>query len=212
MTMRTLYTISIICVILMQSSLGFMVPQGTMAPLVRVWKTERHALEQERVSNWELDTKPFTTTKSGLKYVDMVVGDGDSPSDGDFIAVHYIGWYDKFVSDDGDDSKKTSAGVNFDNSLARDPEPLKFQYGKAPIIKGWTEALETMKAGGKRELIVPPSLGYGDKEVKSSGQPSIPANSHLRFIIDLVEVDNSILTKIRTMIPKPSTFLDKPLF
>lgn len=211
MTMRALYSISILCTMLLQSSLGFTAyDQRITTPMVRSWKTERYATEEERVSNWELDTKPFTTTDTGLRFMDITVGDGDSPSDGDLISVHYAGWYDRFVGDDG--TTGTPQGVNFDDSRARGPEPLKFQFGKVPIVEGWSEALRTMKAGGKRELVMPPSLGYGDKDVSSPGQPAIPANSHLRFIIELLEVDNSILTKVRMMIPKPSTLLDKPLF
>lgn len=84
-----LYTILILCSVLLPSSLGFIVSPGMTKSFVR--KTERYALEQERVSNWELDTKPFERTEAGLRFLDIVVGSGDSPSDGDIIAVHYAG-------------------------------------------------------------------------------------------------------------------------
>lgn len=210
--MQKLYTTSILFVFSIQTSFGFTVHQGVVTPSLRIQRMELHATDEERVSNWGLNTQPFTTSDSGLRYLDINVGDGDSPNEGDLIAVHYSGWYDDFANNDENNSKIANVGVLFDDSRGRGPEPTKWRYGKVPVIPGWEEALKTMKLGGKREIIVPPSLGYGDKDVQSPGQPSIPANSHLRFIIELVEVDNSILTKIRMMIPKPSTLLDKPLF
>lgn len=160
-----------------------------------------------RQEKWEGELS-YTTSPSNLKYVDLVVGDGDAVNEGDLISVHYAGWYDKF-----DDVGSTDTGVAFDDSRARNAEkPLQIIYGKSPILKGWNEALRTMKVGGKRSLIIPPELGYGDIEVKAPGMPSIPASSYLRFEIELIEVDNSVLTKLRMLIPKPSKLFDKSFF
>merc|ERR1711924_123004 len=74
---------------------------------------------------------------------------------------------------------------------------MGFELGIAPIIKGWSLGLETMKQGGKRSLIIPPTLGYGDVEVSSAGRPSIPPNSELRFELELVTVNNDIIRKMR---------------
>uniref|UniRef100_A0A7S1FQI5 peptidylprolyl isomerase n=1 Tax=Corethron hystrix TaxID=216773 RepID=A0A7S1FQI5_9STRA len=167
---------------------------------------DRSALDRE--SKWEVN-KDFVESPSGLKTLDIVVGTGDSPEKGDLISVHYAGWYDKFDAEDG--SSKVD-GVSFDDSRARDPEPLKILYGEAPILEGWNEGIASMKAGGKREFIIPPHLGYGSKEVSAPGRPSIPANSYLRFVIELMEVDNSALTKFRLKVPKLSQMFDKPWF
>mmetsp|Transcript_10871 Transcript_10871/g.16033 ORF Transcript_10871/g.16033 Transcript_10871/m.16033 type:complete len:223 (+) Transcript_10871:36-704(+) len=161
---------------------------------------------ERRKKYWEKDIV-FETSGSGLMTNDIVVGDGDSPAEGDLISVHYAGWYDSFK----EEGYETS-GKKFDNSRDRGDEPLQLIYGKAQIIEGWNEGLKSMKVGGKREFIIPPNLGYGDKEVKAPGMPSIPANSYLRFEIELVEVDNSMLTKFRLAIPAPSSLFEKSFF
>jgi peptidylprolyl isomerase len=106
------------------------------------------------------------TTPSGLKYQDLVEGKGDSPKDGDEVAVNYTGWLlslKKFDSSDG--------------------HPFTFHVGKGEVIKGWDEGLLTMKVGGKRKLVIPPDLAYGDR---SNGM--IPANATLMFEVELLEI------------------------
>jgi len=122
-------------------------------------------------------------------YKDDVVGTGPSPTVGDELEVHYAGWYY---------APGSTEGVKFDDSRDRDANKgLMFELGIAPIIKGWSLGLETMKQGGKRSLIIPPTLGYGDVEVSSAGRPSIPPNSELRFELELVTVNNDIIRKMR---------------
>jgi len=162
--------------------------------------------EGDREKNWE-QGRSFKTYQSGLKTLDLAVGEGDSPCDGDLISVHYAGWHDSF-----EEAASETTGVIFDNSRNRGSDPLKILFGKAQIIEGWNEGLKTMKVGGKREFIIPPELGYGDKEVKAPGQPGIPANAYLRFVIELVEVDNSLLTKFRLALPKPSGIFENSWF
>jgi len=131
----------------------------------------------------------FIQDEKGLLYKDTLIGTGDSPSHGDELEVHYKGWYY---------SPNATIGVKFDDSKSRDKNRgLLFEYGKSPIIKGWELGLKTMKEGGQRILILPPSLGYGNNSVNSIGRPSIPANSELRFEIELVVVNNDIIRKLR---------------
>src|SRR5687768_153384 len=113
------------------------------------------------------------TTKSGLKYIDHKVGTGDEAKAGMMVQVHYTGWL--YV-----DGKRTT---KFDSSVDRN-EPFSFPLGAGRVIKGWDEGVQGMKIGGKRELIIPPSLGYG-----SNGAGGvIPPNATLNFDVELLKV------------------------
>ena len=109
------------------------------------------------------------TTDSGLKYVDLAEGKGDAAKKGDTIVVHYTGWLQK-------------NGKQFDSSLDVG-EPIEFKVGAGKVIKGWDEGLIGMKAGAKRQLIIPSDLAYGDK-----GDDVIPPKSVLVFDVELVEI------------------------
>ena len=115
----------------------------------------------------------MTTTKSGLKYTDQKVGSGDVAMKGNTVAVHYTGW----LYTDG------KRGAKFDSSLDRNM-PFEFKLGARQVIPGWDEGVEGMKVGGKRELIIPPDLGYGARGFP----PVIPANSTLNFEVELLKV------------------------
>ncbi len=106
------------------------------------------------------------TTASGLKYTELVEGTGPTPQKGQTLSVHYTGTLQN--------------GTKFDSSLDRG-KPMEFQFGIQPMIKGWDEGITSMKVGGKRKLIVPPSLAYG-----AQGRPGIPANSTLIFEVELL--------------------------
>src|SRR6476646_5456743 len=89
------------------------------------------------------------TTASGLQIIDTVEGTGASPQ-GKTAVVHYTGW----LYENGAKGKK------FDSSVDRG-QPFEFPIGTHRVIAGWDEGVATMKVGGKRTLIIPPSLGYG---------------------------------------------------
>ncbi|HLF84999.1 MAG TPA: FKBP-type peptidyl-prolyl cis-trans isomerase [Blastocatellia bacterium] len=110
------------------------------------------------------------TTASGLKYIDEVVGTGASPTSGQNVTVHYTGTLEN--------------GTKFDSSVDKG-QPYKFRLGVDPVIKGWVEGLMTMKAGGKRKLIIPAKLGYG----AAGRPPEIPPNSTLLFEVELLSVN-----------------------
>lgn len=108
------------------------------------------------------------TTKSGLQYVDLKVGKGASPKNGQEVTVHYVGTF--------------PTGVKFDSSRDRG-EPFTFTIGQHNVIEGWDEGVLTMKVGGKRKLIVPGKLAYGPQ-----GRPGIPPNATLLFEVELLGV------------------------
>jgi peptidylprolyl isomerase len=110
------------------------------------------------------------TTPSGLRYIDQLVGTGDSPEPGDNVQVHYTGWL--------------TDGKKFDSSVDRG-QPLTFQIGRGQVIQGWDEGVATMKMAGKRRLIVPPQLGYGER---GAGNGQIPPNATLIFDVELIAV------------------------
>ena len=107
-------------------------------------------------------------SSTGLWHVDLVEGSGASPSTTDKVKVHYTGWL--------------TNGKKFDSSIDRG-QPITFPLNG--VIKGWTEGVSSMKAGGKRLLVIPPDLAYG---TGGSGS-SIPPNATLVFQVELLQIN-----------------------
>jgi FKBP-type peptidyl-prolyl cis-trans isomerase len=120
-------------------------------------------------SPWGIDLASTTKTPSGLAYKDVKVGDGPVAQAGQTATVHYTGWLQ-------------SDGSKFDSSRDRN-EPFGFQLGAGQVIKGWDEGVAGMKVGGRRVLVIPPSLGYG-----ANGTGPIPPNATLVFDVELLGV------------------------
>jgi FKBP-type peptidyl-prolyl cis-trans isomerase len=111
-----------------------------------------------------------TTTASGLKYEDQVVGDGTEAVPGKSVEVHYTG--------------TLADGTKFDSSHDR-RRPFTFKLGAGQVIKGWDEGVAGMKVGGKRKLVIPYQLAYGER----GHPPVIPARAELTFIVELLKVN-----------------------
>ncbi|MET9571326.1 FKBP-type peptidyl-prolyl cis-trans isomerase [Streptomyces virginiae] len=120
-------------------------------------------------------TKPVIELPGGdapqeLTIRDLVAGDGPEAKPGRVVRVHYVG-------------VTFESGAEFDASWDRE-QPFKFAVGGGRVIKGWDRGIRGMKVGGRREIIVPPRLGYGNQ----SPSPLIPAGSTLVFVVDLLSV------------------------
>ena len=109
-------------------------------------------------------------TATGLGYVDIVEGTGPRPQPGDSVRVHYTGWL--------------KSGEKFDSSLHRG-QPLAFPIGRGRVIKGWDEGVSSMRVGGKRKLVIPAHLGYGDRGAGGV----IPPGATLIFEVELLAID-----------------------
>lgn len=108
-------------------------------------------------------------TDSGLKYEDLVEGEGDLAEAGQNVSVHYTGWL--------------TDGSKFDSSKDRNM-PFDFPLGGGRVIRGWDEGVQGMKVGGTRKLTIPPQLGYG----ASGAGGVIPPNATLVFEVELLEI------------------------
>lgn len=115
----------------------------------------------------------MTETPSGLQFEDSVVGTGESPRKGQTCVMHYTGWL--WVN--------SAKGSKFDSSLDRG-KPFEFPLGMGRVIKGWDEGVASMKVGGKRTLLIPPGLGYGDRGAAGV----IPPGATLLFEVELLGV------------------------
>lgn len=112
---------------------------------------------------------PGVKTPSGLQYWDLGKGAGALAVKGSNVTVHYTGWL--------------TNGKKFDSSLDRN-QPFKFPLGAGQVIRGWDEGVAGMRIGGKRQLRIPPELGYG---ARGAGNV-IPPNATLIFDVELLAV------------------------
>jgi len=128
---------------------------------------EATAPQGTTTTNATAPTTQTATTEPKIESTDIVVGTGAEAVSGKDITVHYTG--------------TLKDGTKFDSSVGR--EPFNFKLGAGLVIKGWDIGVAGMKVGGKRKLVIPPELAYGERAVGP-----IPANSTLNFEVELLNV------------------------
>lgn len=111
---------------------------------------------------------PSGTPPGSLTVEELVEGDGAPATEGDVLTVHYIGM--------------TWSGNEFASSWDRG-QPLTYEHGQGRWVEGWEAGIDGMRVGGRRRIVVPPELGYGQR-----GAPGIGAGETLVFVVDLLDV------------------------
>jgi len=129
---------------------------------------DANAMAQAGALGGALDAPKERQTPSGLRITDLVIGTGTEAVAGKTVAVNYRGTLEN--------------GKEFDSSYGRGP--FSFPLGGGRVIKGWDEGVAGMKVGGKRKLVIPPDLAYGERGAGGV----IPPNATLVFEVELLEV------------------------
>ncbi len=150
-------------------------PASTTAPAAEETTTTSTEASPPAASEPDLSEKPTVEVPNGpppkqLEVTDIVEGEGPEAAPGDVVTMQYVG-------------VNYSDGRQFDASWDSG-QPFPFQLGAGMVIKGWDEGIAGMKVGGRRELIIPPALGYG----KAGSPPAIGPNETLVFVVDLLDV------------------------
>jgi peptidylprolyl isomerase len=109
-----------------------------------------------------------TTTESGLQYIEVTAGEGDSPEDGDMVSMHFVA--------------TLPDGTMLADSRAMG-QPAVAILGREQLLPGWEEGVKLMKAGGQMQMLLPPELAFG-----SEGNGMIPANSQIILDVELLSV------------------------
>ncbi len=145
-----------------------LITKPTMADIVANVVVAETSKFMQPIAGAKTVEEKLITTDSGLQYVELVEGTGAQPQAGQTVVVHYTG--------------TLTDGSKFDSSRDRN-QPFSFKIGAGQVIQGWDEGLSTMKIGGRRKLVIPAKLGYGDR-----GVGPIPGGATLIFDVELLKV------------------------
>lgn len=128
------------------------------------------AVKADNSGQTVLDNNKETKMTDKLVITDEKVGDGVEATAGKLVTVHYTG--------------RLTNGTKFDSSVDRN-QPFPFMLGVGQVIKGWDDGVQGMKIGGKRKLVIPANMAYGERGAGGS----IPPNSVLEFDVELLSVE-----------------------
>ena len=117
-------------------------------------------------SSLGINLASYTSTADGLYYRDVAVGSGAVADTGMKLSVRYTGYLKN--------------GVSFDSNTTA-TSALQFTLGHGEVVKGWDLGVKGMRVGGRRSLLIPPSLGYGE-----SGSGRVPGNAVMVFTVNLI--------------------------
>jgi FKBP-type peptidyl-prolyl cis-trans isomerase len=166
---------SVLNLVLVSALLGALVLTGCASPAQTEAPAETAAPEAAPEAAPQTDAAPDLGAPKAeldqtteLKIEELVEGSGAEAKAGDNVTVHYTGW--------------TTDGAMFDSSL-NSGQPFPFQLGTGYVIKGWDEGVQGMKVGGKRRLVIPSTLGYGQRGAGGL----IPPGAALIFDVELVD-------------------------
>jgi peptidylprolyl isomerase len=115
-----------------------------------------------------VDLAASTRTSTGLYYRDLTVGTGATVAAGQLVSVRYTGWL--------------ANGTQFDSNVSS-ASPFEFTLGSGQVIPGFDQGIAGMRVGGRRQVIIPPALGYG-----AAGSGTIPGNAVIVFTVEVVGV------------------------
>ena len=118
----------------------------------------------------ETQKAPISKKINGMTITDTIIGTGEEAVAGKIVTVHYTGTLEN--------------GTKFDSSIDRG-QPFRFVLGGGQVIQGWEKGFAGMKVGGKRKLVIPADMAYGDRAIGA-----IPAGSTLLFDVELLAVDS----------------------
>jgi FKBP-type peptidyl-prolyl cis-trans isomerase FkpA len=130
----------------------------------------KHVAEPSESAFKPAEATPVDPGPTSLQIVDDAIGKGQEARVGDKVRVHYTG--------------TLMSGVKFDSSRDRGT-PFDFKLGEGGVIKGWDQGVIGMRVGGRRRLVIPEALGYGE----TGSPPNIPPRAGLKFDIELLEVN-----------------------
>lgn len=140
------------------------------------------AAEEGKLANYISKNKlEPEKTASGLQYILKEEGAGDKPVVGDTVVVNYTGTLVTGKIFDTNDEELAKKNNTF--NPMRQYEPIRFRVGHDPVIQGWTEGLQLLNKGSKATLLVPSSIGYGER-----GGGTIPPYAPLIFDVELVDI------------------------
>lgn len=167
--MNTKSVLALTVVILAALVVWLVIGRGDNKDVLTVVEDDKNQSQQNNDQGSVTNSPQTITMDNGLKIQDVQVGTGKEAKVGSVITAHYTGYLEN--------------GTVFDSSVSRG-QPFSFTLGRGEVIRGWDIGIQGMKEGGKRRLIIPSTLAYGQAGIEGA----IPPNATLVFDVELLKV------------------------